>query len=486
MITHLRTRLVPTPILAALFLTASAASAQGPAVAGDWTGALAVLGAELRVVFHITPTASGELGALMDSPDQGAFGIPVTEVHAEGDSVVLLMPQIQGGFRGVLSGDTIAGEWSQGGVTVPLRLVRSREALVTRRRPQDPERPFPYTEEEVSFRNDAAGIDLAGTFTIPRGTGPFPAAVLISGSGPQNRDEEIMGHRPFLVLSDHLTRRGIAVLRFDDRGTGQSTGDFGSATSADFAEDVESAVRWLAARPEVAEGEIGLIGHSEGGIIAPMVASRTDRVAWVVLLAGPGVPGDSLLELQVARIAEAAGQTPEAVAEQLRQQRAIHGVIKDVADNRQAAIQLRPLIRRGIEEMPAAERERAGLTDPAAVDSLVERSSRQILSPWFRFFLGHDPRPQLRALDVPTLALLGERDLQVPADENARALRQALESSSSPEWDVRVLPELNHLFQHATTGHPSEYGLIDETMSQSLLEAVSGWIHSVTTDGPGT
>jgi pimeloyl-ACP methyl ester carboxylesterase len=455
---------------------AAPAGAQSAALVGDWQGVLRVPGAELRIVFHITAAPGGELGATLDSPDQGAFGIPVTGVEVASDSVVLRVGAVNGVYRGLVRNDTMTGQWSQGGMDFPLTLTPAAGGTGPAR-PQEPAPPFPYEVREVTFENPEAGIRLAGTLTAPRGEGPFPAAVLISGSGPQDRDESLMGHRPFLVLADHLTRQGIAVLRFDDRGVGDSEGDFASATTADLAADVAAAVRWLDSLPLADSHALGLIGHSEGGIIAPMVAGSDPRVDWLVLLAPPGVPGDSLLQLQVARIAVASGVDPATIDRRLEQQRAIQEIVRESADPADAARRVRQVVRESIEAMPPAERAGTGLDDPATVDSLVTRSARQVLSPWFRYFLDHDPRPALRTLRVPTLALLGDRDVQVPAEENAPALRAALSESSAPH-EVRVLPGLNHLFQHADTGLPAEYGRIEETMAPEALDAIALWIRT--------
>ncbi|MFW6330350.1 MAG: alpha/beta hydrolase family protein [Gemmatimonadota bacterium] len=462
----------------ALLLAAGAAGAQTPEPAGSWLGTLTVPGAQLRIVFHIERGSEGYT-ATMDSPDQGGFGIPVTAVTVSRDSVVLRLDAINGAFRGTLAGDTMTGSWAQGGMDFPLELMRT-DAPTAPVRPQDPEPPFPYQVEEVRFTNEAAGIDLAGTLTTPRGEGPFPAALLISGSGPQDRDEAIMGHRPFLVLADHLTREGIAVLRVDDRGVGESEGDFAAATSADFATDVAAGVEYLTSRPGIDRNAIGLIGHSEGGLVAPMVANQTDDVAWLVLLAPPGVPGDSLLRLQVAAIGRAMGQDESAIAGQVAQQSELQRIVREAADSMEAERALRRALRESIADLSPAERAQAGLTPAAAVDSLVERSVRQVLSPWMRSFLAHDPGPELRQLEVPTLALLGELDLQVPPAQNEPALRRALEASHAPAWDVRVLPRLNHLFQHATTGAPMEYGQIEETFAPGAMSAIADWILKVT------
>jgi dienelactone hydrolase len=456
----------------------AAPPAQAPAAVGDWLGTLEVPGAQLRLVFHITNGEDG-LEATLDSPDQGAFGIAIQTVETAGDSVRLLLPALSGRYDGVLSGDTLRGTWAQGGMSFPLELVRTTEEIDTSR-PQDPELPLPYDTLEVRVPNAEAGIELVGTLTTPRGDGPFPAAVLVSGSGPQNRDEALMGHRPFRVLSDYLTRHGIAVLRFDDRGVAESGGEFATATTPDFASDARAAAHWLRDRPEVDASAIGIIGHSEGGLIAPIVANTSDDVHWIVLLAGPGIPGDSLIRLQMALILEAAGTDSATIAQRVVEQDELQRAVRESGDDREAARRIGEVLRASVAGLTPAERTQGGLGSPAQVDSLVARSTRQLLSPWMRYFLSYDPRPALRGLRVPTLALIGGRDLQVPADENAPAIRRALAESESPAWAVRVLPGLNHLFQHATTGSPDEYSGIEETFAPEAMAMIADWIREVT------
>src|SRR5271157_1417584 len=272
---------------------------------GAWMGSLDLGNVKLRVVFHIVNTEDG-LIATMDSPDQGANGLPTTSVKREGSSLKIEAKGIGGVFEGKIAADlqSIDGTFTQMGSAHPLLLKRVKDqAELELKRPQNPVKPYPYREDEVTYDNKEQNVTLAATFTIPQGTGPFPAVLLITGSGPQDRDESLLGHKPFLVLSDYLTRHGIAVLRADDRGFAKSTDTFATATTADFATDTEAGVAYLKSRPDVA-GRIGLIGHSEGGIIAPMVAARNPDVAFIVMMAGSGVPGDQILVEQSRLIAE--------------------------------------------------------------------------------------------------------------------------------------------------------------------------------------
>ena len=328
------------------------------------------------------------------------------------------------------------------------------------KRPQDPVKPYPYRAEDLTYANAGAGIHLAATLTIPNGKGPFPAVVLITGSGQQDRDESLMGHKPFLVLSDYLTRKGIAVLRSDDRGAGGSGGDFGAATTADFATDVEAAVAYLKTRREVDPHRIGLAGHSEGGVIAPMVAARNRDIAFIVMLAGPGVSGDRIIVAQVVAGAEAAGMSHEAAAAAGVQQKRILDLVEQEKDTQV----IREKLGAELKGMPAAQ-----------VDNIV----KQMTSPWYRYFLTYDPAPALRRVTCPVLALNGEKDTQVPPNLNLPAIRKALEEGRNKNFEVDELPGLNHLFQHAKTGAVSEYAQIEETFAPEALDKIAAWIGRV-------
>jgi pimeloyl-ACP methyl ester carboxylesterase len=461
--TRLATPSLLSGLLAALLatLTPAVAVAQSDIV-GDWKGALEVPGASLPLVFHIAET-DGSLGATMDSPAQGAIGIPVDTVTFEDGHVTLRINAVAGGFEGDLTNDTLTGSWSQSGMSFDLTLERSAEDAGAMNRPQEPKAPFPYDIEEVRIASAASGVMLAGTLTLPRGDGPFPTAILISGSGPQNRDEALMGHRPFLVLADHLTRHGVAVLRLDDRGVGESTGSFVTATSTDFADDTLGAVRFLDARADV--GTIGLIGHSEGGLVAPMVANRSAEVGFVVLMAGPGLNGEEILYRQSDLIIKASGGSDEQAATNRAAQAAMFAAVKEEDDPAVLRTRFREALAPSLAAIPEEARE-----------AQVQAQLAQLDSPWFRYFLTYDPVPALRGLEQPVLAINGEKDTQVPPQENLEAIAQALAAGGNDDVETVELPGLNHLFQTAVTGAPNEYATIEETMSPRALELMSDWI----------
>jgi pimeloyl-ACP methyl ester carboxylesterase len=357
----------------------------------------------------------------------------------------------------------IVGTWKQHGSSLPLMLNPVTDASqLVRRRPQNPVKPYPYRDEEVSYDNQAAGISLGATLTIPPGKGPFPAVVLITGSGQQDRDESLMGHKPFLVLADRLTRKGIAVLRSDDRGMGKSGGDFAKSTTADFAGDAEAAFAYLRTRPEIDPKKIGFIGHSEGGMIAPMIAARNPNVAFVVLMAGPGVRADELLPVQVMRMTEAAGASHEGAERAAAEERDFLALVTSGKDD--AAIE-----KRMRESM-------AGKIPADQIDAQIKTQLTHLESPWFRYLLALDPAVALRQVKCPVLAMDGEKDTQVDAAQNLTAIQRALEAGGNKNFEIVKFPWLNHLFQTAKTGAPSEYGDIEETIAPVALEKMTSWI----------
>lgn len=430
---------------------------------GDWLGTVDLGPMKLRMVLHLLTTESG-LQATMDSPDQNASGIPVDQTIRSGDNLQLVMKTLRAEIEGKFSADrtTFTGTLHQGAdFPLVLKRVNSKAELAPKRRPQDPVRPYPYREEDVRYKNPSAGNELAATFTIPAGQGPFPAVVLLTGSGPQDRDESLLGHKPFLVLSDYLTRRGIAVLRADDRGVGKSTGNFSTATTADFATDAEAGIAFLKTRPEVDLKKIGLVGHSEGGIIAPMVAARNPHVAFIVMMAGSGVRGDQILAAQTQLISEASGVGHEQAEKNAAKEREILALVMQEKDN--------AVLEKKLREKLAGEPE---ATATAAI--------AQINSPWMRYFISYDPATSLRKVRCPVLALNGSKDLQVPSMQNLSAIRKALEEGGNKNIETVELPGLNHLFQTANTGAPSEYAQIDETIAPVALDKIATWITKVT------
>jgi pimeloyl-ACP methyl ester carboxylesterase len=433
-----------------------------PEFYGHWEGSIALPGAALAVLVDLN--YDGAWSGTADIPVQGAKGLPLTRIRIADAGIEFSLAGIPGDptFVGKLIQGKISGTFTQGGQSFAFDLGRIRIPPLTRF--QEPQPPFPYEVSEVTYANGP--ITLAGTLTSPSQGGPFPAVVLISGSGPQDRNEEVMGHKPFLVLADHLTRAGIAVLRVDDRGVGGSSGSVSEATSQDFAGDVLAGVAFLKSRPRIDAKRIGLIGHSEGGIIAPIAASRSGDIAFVVMLAGTGVPGDEVLRHQMSRIARASGMDEGKLRTILDEQDKLLSLVEAGADDKAVREQLRKLLSAQLGEAASG----------SMLEDGVNQAMLQMGSPWFRFFLQYDPRAALRNVRVPVLVLNGELDLQVDPAQNVPEIRKALEEAGNKEYTVTVLPGLNHLFQKAGTGSPLEYDAIEETMNPAALDAVREWI----------
>jgi pimeloyl-ACP methyl ester carboxylesterase len=468
----------------AVLFTMAALTLIGPAVAADpvghWEGALEVGSIKLRLAFHIEKAADGKLTGTMDSPDQGAKGVPLGGVRVEGDTVTIDLAKFKAEFVGKFAGDgkKLAGEWKQAGRAFPLELARV-ETPSELRRPQMPTKPYPYVEEEVTIDHPAAGIKLAGTLTRPRDGGPFPAVVLVSGSGPQDRDETLFGHKPFLVIADHLTRNGFAVLRYDDRGVGKSTGDHGAATTADFATDAHTALKYLRGRADINPRRAGFLGHSEGAMIAPIVAAgRPDEVAFIVLLAPPGLPGDEILADQLVAILKAGGATEHELNLRRAMQQKLLAVGKQGGTKEEVTKKLVAAAREYLDSLRPEDRKLVEQDVKAEVDDF-----EPLVTPWMAHFVRYDPRPTLMKVKCPTLGLIGQYDLQVTPAANLPPLRRAFAEAGNNRVTLKEMPGLNHLFQRSKTGLPTEYATIEETFAPEALDEVTNWLKSVVTGG---
>lgn len=444
-------------------------------MSGIWSGKLELPNSmQLTVVFNLTIDENGNYSSTLDSPDQGAMGIPTESTAINGDSILIKIPVVQGNYKGKIFYDEmkIDGKWTQGGMSLNLALNKV-DKIEMPKRPQEPKEPFPYNTEEVLFDNSKDNVVLAGTLTFPKEGENFPAVILITGSGGQDRNEEIFNHKPFWVIADYLTRNGIAVLRFDDRGIAQSTGDHSKATSDDFARDVLAGVEFLKERKEIDKTMIGLIGHSEGGVIAPLAAVQSDDVAFIIMMAGLGIPGDSILYLQGALIQRAEGTSEEEIQKSLKTQSEVFSIIKNTPDQDIEKV-LRDKFNAEYQIM--TEEEKAKLGDP---EVYINMQLKTLTSPWFKYFLRFDPVPVLEKVKCPVLAINGEKDLQVPPKENLSAIKSALEKGGNKNFEVVELKGLNHLFQTSETGKISEYGQIEETISPLALQTMLDWIKKI-------
>lgn len=453
----------------------SSAPAATPSV---WKGKIMVSGTVLDFVVRFSGN-EGSLTGTIDIPAQGAKALPLREIELGAGQMkyTLAVGSTNAEFDLDVDpdGESAEGTMTQFGqkfIVTAERISESEAGNVGPRRPQTPKPPFPYEAEDVTFKNEKDGVTLAGTLTRPKEKGVYPAVVLITGSGSQDRDETLLGHKPFLVLADRLTREGIAVLRFDDRGVGGSTASLDvlrKSTTADLANDTRSAVAFLRTRKDIDPKRIGLIGHSEGGIIAPMIAAEDREIAAVVMLAGSGVPGRKVLSGQLERIARVSGVYRQNVDRQLEaQSRFFDALLRDSGEDK---------IRETLRELVKIQYEPTGKPmDEKELDATVELAMKSSASPWMRYFVAHDPREALRQVKCPVLALNGTLDLQVLCDDNLPEIEKALRGAGNEDVTILRLEGLNHLFQHSATGLPSEYSFIEETFAPEALSAVSKWL----------
>lgn len=441
-------------LLLLLLLCLAPLSSMSQNAVGSWSGTLTTPAGNLKIVFNISQSDT-IYSSTMDSPDQRARDIPMKTTIVTDSVVTLRLGNIE--YTGTLKRDELRGTFTQGSFKTELNLIRAErpaERPAEPKRPQEPKPPFDYDSKQVTFRN--GDIELSGTLTTPRGKGRSMAVVMVTGSGAQDRDEQIMGHKPFLVIADHLTRNGISVLRYDDRGVGGSTGSMTNSTTSDFAIDVSCAIQFLKTQPEIDPRRIGIIGHSEGGLIAPMVTSESSDVAFIVLLAAPAMRGDKLILLQKRFIEQAMGYNPIQVELSSQLMAGAFALINANAE-------------------PITDSLTTYFTGKIPTPQL-KGIVAQLSSTWFVNLVRTDPAPYLSRVKCPILALNGGKDLQVPPTENITLIKEITSKAGNSNVTTHIMPKLNHLFQECTTGLPSEYAQIEQTIHPSVLDTMSQWI----------
>lgn len=438
-------------------------------IEGVWQGELNVQGNKLTMVFRVEASDNG-YQLFMDSPDQKVTDIPVDKITLHNDSIIIIVNAVKGTFSGIVKGDLIDGSWSQGNMDFPLILERtnSYEKLT---RPQDPLEPFPYNVKDVTFFNSKDSISLAGTVTYPKGDGPFPGLILISGSGPQNRNEEVLGHRPFLVLADFLTKKGYAVLRYDDRGIGESEGDYALSTTLDFSDDAMYAFDYLESLTFTDNSRTGILGHSEGGMIAPIVAAQKGNVDFIILLAGTGMPLEYVLYKQGEDVFRSEGYDDFFIQFQKNFQEKMYSIIKSSMPDKLIEDSLRSLYAQYNESAPDGA--------PPLTKEAIEANITALMSPWYRTVLTLDPRDYLLKVNCPVLAINGENDVQVYYKDNLREIENALKKGGNQDITVLSLPGINHMMQESESGAVSEYGEIEQTISPKVLDAIDTWLKKI-------
>lgn len=431
-------------IIALLSVVVSFTAMAQSTLNGTWNGGLKVSGVELTIVLHVDPVE-----CTMDSPDQGAYGIPAQIKEITASRIHVEVPSIGASFEGNLMFGLLVGKFKQSGLEFPMSL---KPGDVERNRPQTPQEPYPYTSEDVSFANPEDGAVLSGTLTYPADySSKTPVVLLVSGSGLQNRDEEVFAHKPFLIIADHLARNGIATLRYDDRSVGKSTGNAVGATTETFMKDALAGLEFLRSMNKFSK--IGLAGHSEGGTIAFLLAGE-GKTDFIISLAGTATDGVTVLVEQNRKILKGSGIPDSAVNDYCEV------LAKLYADPDMTAEELSKL---------------ASDLAPDMKQNIM--SIRETKDPWVQHFISFDPGEAIKKIECPVLALNGENDVQVIADSNIPRLQELLEDNGKNK--IKTYPGLNHLFQHCTTGMPDEYGKIEETISTEVLNDIAVWINSL-------
>ena len=446
-------------------------------ISGNWYGLLDAMGTELTIVLHLSQAEDGSLNGTMDIPDQDVYGLEIDELSLEDRTFRFEMTDLGATYQGTLSSLGLKGDFSQAGFDFPLNFSKAELTRTgLKAREQDPQ-DFPYQRETVSFPGGAEDVTIAGEFTWPADKTPKAALILVSGSGGQDRNCELgraINHRPFLVLSDYFTRAGYAVLRYDDRGIAESTGDYAAATTADFAKDALAAANYLRSRPELEGTQVGMAGHSEGGLIAPMVAAQDpEALDFLILLAAPALSGDSIVLEQSRRIQQLMGAPPVLVERNLSPLRSAYQYIRNHPELDRASLDsgLVDIFIRSIDDLPIPLQN--SITDR---EGFARQQMGDLSNPWLRFFLSSNPSEYLSKVTVPVLALNGELDPQIVAQDNLRVIASSVGSNGNEAVTIVPLPGLNHLFQKATTGIPAEYGTIEETFSPTAMRIIVSWL----------
>ncbi len=459
-------------ILLPLFIFTAAYSQ--PKLDGSWSGAIQIMGTELGIDVKFK-TETDSIRGTIDIPQQNAKDLKLTHISFTTPKVYFeLSAATVAVFEGELQADSITGKFLQAGMEGKFYLKKTSDEVIIKVTPPEITEELPYNSEEVTFTN--GDITFAGTLTIPKSEGKHPAVVMITGSGPQNRDEELLGFKPFKIIADYLTRNGIAVLRYDDRGVGGSTGkSVSESTSEEFAGDVLEAVKFLKTRSDINPKQIGLIGHSEGGIVAPLAAVESKDAAFIVLIAGTGVKGIDIIKEQSALIMRAENTPEEDIKENIELQDKLYKVLESNGDMEVLREELKKAVIKSYDDLP--EEQKKAITDKDEyVKSMVDLQLKQFESPWMKYFLLYNPAPTLEKVTCPVLMLFGELDLQVPPSQNKELMEKALEKGGNKDFKTVVMPKANHLFQSATTGSPNEYAKLPKEFVPGFLDTIKNWI----------
>lgn len=438
---------------------------------GSWLGQLDFSNMKFRIIFNIK-RGSDKYTATMDSPDQGTTNIPVNSVTLKDSSIKFDVQALGGYYEGIINKENtfISGKWYQGG-ELQLDLTKVDKNKIIKDTIPEPLPPYHYKVEDIIYQNKKSKIKISATLTLPETGNHFPAVILIPASGKFNRNAESFGHEPFKVIADYLTRNGIAVLRYDSRGVGSSTGNYETASATDFENDVIAGINFLKLKKLIDPKKIGLIGQDEGGIIASLVARKIKTVSFMVMMASPGIPCDSLLIEQSAVIAKLEGASDAQINNSLKLNRVLYKIIKSTPDS---SLTYQKLHLAYIDYFNNLKESNSNL------EKTFNMQSKVLLNPWFRFFISYDPAKTLEKVKCPVLAINGDKDVQVPSKENLEKISTALKDGGNKNYKVVEFAGLNHLFQTAKTGSPLEYAQIKETIAPIVLKTIVDWIQKIT------
>lgn len=464
-----------------LSLVCLVAKAQKPIE--NWTGILNAGGQKIELRLHLIQNTDKSFNSNWDVPAQNAKAIPSSKTILNNDHLDIEVKMIGAAYRGTINktGDTIQGSWSQSGMYFPLIMTPLKEvSIVVVPKPQTPKPPFAYTINEFVYHGVNTNLDYGATLTYPKDNKKHPLVILITGSGKQDRDETIFEHKPFAVIADDLTNKGFAVLRVDDRGAGKSSGDFGKSTSADFALDVEEHIRYVKTLAMVDTFKIGLMGHSEGGLIAPMVAARNPSVAFIVLLAGPGIKITELMAIQNELVYKSAGISQQAIDAYIPLYKNLMKTIIAIDKKEEAINTSVEMVK---EWYNKTDKSLAKLTtqinDESDINKFATSMAVTLSTSWWKYFASYDPQPALQKVKCPVLAINGTADIQVPSEVSIKGIEQALKKGANKNYTTKQFEGLNHLFQKCSLCTVAEYGVLETTIEPEVLTTIGDWLSRI-------
>lgn len=466
-------------VSAILSMFCSNAFSKDLTIDGNWKGNIKILGSKLEIIVVID-TESKEEKYSIKLPTQTKKILPLSNFSKENNKIHfdLDTPNGKATFDGVVEKEKMNGKFIQNGLEGSFEVERKNNEsneIISKKAETKTEKP--YKEEFVTVENNS--IKLAGTLTLPKTGSNFPSIILITGSGPQNRDEELLGFKPFEQIADNFSKKGFAVLRCDDRGVAESTGDFSSATSYDFSTDIEAMLNYLKTRKELNSKKIGLLGHSEGGMIVNLLASRNKDVAFAIMMAGTSVNGKEILESQTDLISKANGATEKEMESNKKLATEIYKLIFSEKTTDKDWLSVEEKIKAEIiKEYPNMSKEmKASIKN---VDEYANNSAKGILgfykSKWMLYFIKHEPIQDIEKVTIPVLALFGEKDLQVEAKLNIEAMNKLFKKTKQKNYTIKTLKDANHLFQKATNGSPSEYENLDKKFVDDFFSTMETWL----------